>query len=183
MTDSRELDIIDSDDNIIGIRSREDIHNEGLLHREIHVWFYTPQGELVFQHRAKDKDTYPDLLDGTVGGHVEIGSDYEQTAVQESFEETGLIVNKSDLSFIQMQHSHAFDVLTNKTNNALRAIYAYLFTGKIEDLVIEEGKALGFELWSFETIFNIEELDRSRFIPFVFSPTELSIYEKIHALI
>lgn len=62
-------------------KPRENIHNQGLLHREIHVWFYTPKGEIIFQHRAKDKDTYPDLLDATVGGHVEINSDYENTAL------------------------------------------------------------------------------------------------------
>ena len=76
MADNRRLNIVDENGEIIGENTRENIHNQGLLHREIHVWFYTPKGEIIFQHREKDKDTYPDLLDATVGGHVEIGSDF-----------------------------------------------------------------------------------------------------------
>ena len=78
MTDNRRLNIVNEEGEIVGVETREDIHNQGLLHRECHVWFYTPAGEIIFQHRAKDKDTYPDLLDATVGGHVEIGSDYDR---------------------------------------------------------------------------------------------------------
>ena len=81
MADNRKLNIIDEQENIIGEETRENIHNQGLLHREVHVWFYTPKGEIIFQHREKDKDTYPDLLDATVGGHVEISLDYENTAL------------------------------------------------------------------------------------------------------
>ena len=94
MADNRKLNIIDENGNITGEETRENIHKQGLLHREIHVWFYTPKGEILFQHRAKDKDTYPDLLDATVGGHVEIGADYESAALQELEEETGISATK-----------------------------------------------------------------------------------------
>jgi len=100
MADNRKLNIVDEDGKIIGVETRENIHNQGLLHREIHVWFYTPKGEIIFQHREKDKDTYPDLLDATVGGHVEIGFDYENTALQELSEETGIKAEKNNLTFI-----------------------------------------------------------------------------------
>ncbi|HZJ41249.1 MAG TPA: hypothetical protein VFD16_03225, partial [Candidatus Saccharimonadales bacterium] len=70
------LNIVDANDNIIGERERAEIHRLGLLHREIHVYFLTPDKKFIFQHRAKDKDSYPDLLDATVGGHVEIGDTY-----------------------------------------------------------------------------------------------------------
>ena len=68
------LEIINEHDEVIGLETRGKIHQDGLLHREIHVWFITPNGEIIFQHRAKDKDTYPDKLDATVGGHVEPGT-------------------------------------------------------------------------------------------------------------
>src|SRR3989338_2093040 len=99
MADNRKLNIIDEQENIIGEETRENIHNQGLLHREVHVWFYTPKGEIIFQHREKDKDTYPDLFDATVCGHVEISLDYENTALQEVQEETGIGVKKNNLAF------------------------------------------------------------------------------------
>ena len=183
MADNRKLNIVDESGKIVGEETRENIHNQGLLHREIHVWFYTPKGEIIFQHREKDKDTYPDLLDATVGGHVEIGSDYENTALQELAEETGIKVEKNNLAFIQMVRSKTFDAVTNKTNNVIRAIYAYRYKGKVEDLKIEKGKAIGFESWSLEKIFNISDEDKKRFIPSIFEKQNLEIFAKVKKLL
>ena len=183
MPDNQKLNIVDEAGNIVGEDTRENIHNNGLLHREIHVWFYTLQGEIVFQHRAKDKETYPNLLDATVGGHVEIGFDYETAATQELEEETGIQAEKNNLVFIKMVRSKVFDTTTNKTNNVIRAIYAYRYTGKIEDLRVEKGKAIGFELWPLEKIFNISDEDRKRFIPALLEEEILEIFRKIQKLI
>jgi len=182
MADNRKLNIVDESGKIIGEETRENIHSQGLLHREIHVWFYTPKGEIIFQHREKDKDTYPDLLDATVGGHVEIGSDYENTALQELTEETGIKTEKNNLAFIQMVRSKTFDTATNKTNNVIRATYAYCYEGKVEDLKVEKGKAIGFESWPLEKIFNISDEDRKRFIPAILEEEVLNIFRKIQKL-
>jgi isopentenyldiphosphate isomerase len=183
MTDNRKLNIVDEQDKIIGEETRENIHNQGLLHREIHVWFYTSKGEIIFQHREKNKDTYPDLLDATVGGHVEIGSDYENTALQELEEETGIKAEKNNLAFIQMVRSKTFDMATNKTNNVIRAIYAYCYDREVKDLKIEKGKAIGFESWPLEKIFNISNGEKTCFIPSIFEKDNLEIFSKIKKLI
>jgi len=183
MTDNRKLNVVDESGKIIGEETREHIHNQGLLHREIHVWFYTPKGEIIFQHREKDKDTYPDLLDATVGGHVEMGSDYENTALQELAEETGVKIEKNNLAFIQMIRSKTFDITTNKTNNVIRAIYAYRYEGRVEDLKVEKGKAVGFESWLLEKLFNISDEDKKRFISSIFEKQNLEIFAKIKELI
>jgi hypothetical protein len=83
MSDNRMLEVIDEEGNVIGRETREHIHREGLLHREVHVWLYTPDGNVILQRRAKDKDLYPGLLDASVGGHVEMGADYEESAITE----------------------------------------------------------------------------------------------------
>jgi ADP-ribose pyrophosphatase YjhB (NUDIX family) len=54
----------------------------------------------------------------TVGGHVEIGDSYEETAVKEILEETGLKVDISQLIPIQKRRSHTFDDITKMQNNA-----------------------------------------------------------------
>lgn len=183
MTDDRKLNIIDEKGNIIGKETRENIHKQGLLHREIHVWFYTPKSEIVFQHRAKDKDTYPDLLDASVGGHVEIGDNYESASLKELEEETGIKAVKDNLIFIQMIRSKTFDTTTNKTNNVIRAVYAYRYDGKVEDLKVEKNKAIEFESWPLEKIFNISDEDRKRFIPSILNKQVLDIFRKIKKLI
>lgn len=183
MPDNRKLNIVDEKGNIIGEETRENIHKQGLLHREIHVWFYTPKGEIIFQHRAKDKETYPDLLDATVGGHVEIGADYESAALHETEEETGINLVKDDFIFLQVLRSKTYDKTTNMINNVIRAVYAYRYNGKVEDLKIEKGKAIGFEAWPLEKIFNISDEDEERFIPSILNNEVLNIFRKIKKLI
>lgn len=183
MSDNQRLEIIDESGKVVSVETRENIHKLGLLHQEINLWFYTPSGEIIFQHREKNKDTYPDLLDATVGGHVEIGSDYETTALQELEEETGIHAEKSKLTFIQLVRSRSFDISTKNTNNVLRAVYAYRYEGKIEDLKVEKGKAIGFEIWPLDKIFTISLNDKKRFIPTVFSEDSLKIFKALENLL
>lgn len=177
------LDIVDESDSIIGRDTRENVHKKGLLHREIHVWFITPEGKMIFQHREKDKDTYPDLLDATVGGHVDLGMDYEDTAVKEMLEETGVKATISDLHFLKKIRARTLDSVTNKINYAFRSQYAYVYKGKISELKIEEGKALGFEEWPLETILNLNDADKKRFIPIVYSSGFLEMFREMGTLI
>ncbi len=81
-----------------------------------------------------------------------------------------------------MVRSKTFDTTTNKTNNVVRAIYAYRYDGEIQDLKIEKGKAIGFESWSFDKLFNISDTDKKRFIPSIFENDNLEIFTKIKEL-
>lgn len=169
------LNIVNDKDEIIGQASRKDVHRKGLLHREIHVYFVNSAGQVIFQRRAKDKETYPNLLDATVGGHVEIGDSYLDTAIKESVEETGLKINQHELILINQAIDKSIDKITGKINNAIRTSYLFMFDGDINNLKIESGKALGFELWSLDRLTNISDVDRQRFIPYIldFSMKEL----------
>lgn len=163
-----KLNIVDENDNVIGVEDRKAIHKKGLLHREVHVHFVTPENEIIFQHRAKDKDTYPDLLDATVGGHVEIGDSYKESAIKETFEETGVKIKEKDLITIDKIHKSSKDEVTGMTNHAFQKEFIYIFKGKIDDLKIEEGKALGFEIWPIEKLININEDEKLKFIPYIY---------------
>jgi len=178
-----KLNILNNNGDVIGEETREEIHRQGLLHQEIHVWIYTPDGKLVFQHRAKDKDTYPDLLDASVGGHVEVGQTPEEASVMEVEEETGLKVSSTDLTYITTTQSKSFDQVTKMTNNARRNVYALKFEGNIDDLQVEEGKALGFEAWGIDQIMNLSEQDKARFIPGILNEETFSIFSKIKNLL
>ena len=112
-----------------------------------------------------------------------MGSDYENTALQELTEETGIKTEKNNLVFIQIVRSKTFDTATNKTNNVIRAIYAYRYEGKVEDLKVEKGKAIGFESWPLEKIFNISDEDKKRFIPSIFEKQNLEIFAKVKKLL
>ena len=182
MSDTKQiLNIVDENDNIIGQESREKIHNEGLLHREINVWFYNNKGEAIFQLRGMDQETYPGLLDATAGGHVEIGDSYKETAVKELEEETGLKVKVEDLKFFKKEKAHNLDPLTKTDNYRIKAHYLYEFDGNINNLTAAEGQ--GFEAWLADKILNISNKDKAKFIPSILEEAKLEIFKQIQEFI
>ncbi|MDD4900745.1 MAG: NUDIX domain-containing protein [Patescibacteria group bacterium] len=169
------LNIVNENDEIIGQETREKIHKSGLLHREIHIYFITPNKEIIFQHRAKDKDTFPNLLDATVGGHVEIGDSYEQTAIKETEEETGIKIKANDLIFISKVKIYSEDKMSKTINNVFRFQYAYVYRGNVQDLKIEPEEISGFEVWPLDKLARLTDDEKKKFIPRVlrFVTTEL----------
>ncbi len=172
--DGKYLNIVNENDEIIDEDLRTEIHEKGLLHREAHVWFVNKNG-IFFQHRAKDEDSYPDLLDATVGGHVEKGDSYLETAIKESEEETGIKVEEKDLTKIKKFRKEFFDDKTKTHNNTFREVFAYFFEGKIEDLKIEIGKSQGFKFLSWDKIEEENEITK-KIIP-VFYDELLEMYK------
>ena len=180
---TEQLEVINENDQVIGLETREKIHKDGLLHREIHIWFLTPKAEIVFQHRAKDKDTYPDKLDATVGGHVEPKMSYEETAVKECKEETGIDIDLKNLVFLRKMRKKSFDEATGLTNNTIRSQYAYLYDGSINDLQVEDGKAQGFEAWKIDDLSHLSEMDKNKFIPLILERDMLDIFNQAREIL
>ena len=178
----QELNIIDENDNIIGKDTRENIHKNGLLHREIHVWIYNKNGEILFQRRAKTKDTYPDLLDASVGGHVEIGDDYLTTSIKELEEETGIKAEAKDLIYITKMRRKGYDKVTGMTNNTIKRVYVYEFNGNPKDLKLEEGMATSLEFWKIDNILHLTDEERKDFIASVVDDEYKDIFKKIKTL-
>ena len=175
---TEQLEIVNEKDEVIGLETREKIHKEGLLHREIHIWFITPKAEIIFQHRAKDKDTYPDKLNATVGGHVEPKMSYEETAIKECKEETGIDVDLNKLIFLRKMRKKSFDEATGLTNNTILSQYAYLYDSSINDLQVEDGEAQGFEAWKIDDLSHLSETDKDKFIPLILREDMLDIFKK-----
>lgn len=172
------LEVVDENDVVIGLKSRKEVHQKGLLHREIHIWFMTPAKEIIFQHRAKDKDTYPDKLDATVGGHVDPGMLYDDTAIKECAEETGINIDPSKLKLVGKFFRKTIDEATGLINNTIRSQYVYLFDGKISDLHVESGKALGFEAWKIDSLHNLNQEDKKKFIPLILSKEMFDLFDE-----
>ena len=79
--------------------SRTESHKNGMPHEAVHLWIVQRHKNtlnILFQHRSKDKSTYPDYLDITVGGHVPFGLS-EGKIQKEAEEEIGIDPDTSDL--------------------------------------------------------------------------------------
>lgn len=91
---------VDSNDNILGSVLREDCHNENLKpwHRTTHIYITNDNGELYLTKRSKYKDTAPDKLTISSGGHVRYQENPEDAARRELKEELNLDIS---LKFIK----------------------------------------------------------------------------------
>lgn len=88
------FDVVDENDQVIGRKTRGEVHAEKLLHRAVHVFVYNKHGDLLLQQRSMFKDAHPGVWDSSVSGHLDAGEDYPAAAVREMEEEMGIRVEE-----------------------------------------------------------------------------------------
>jgi len=97
-----KIDILDARGLMTGeVAWKSDAHRLGLWHRCFHCWIVAPEtpsgGPYLFvQRRAAEKETWPDRLDVSVGGHLEAGEE-ALDGLREVEEELGLEVAPREL--------------------------------------------------------------------------------------
>jgi isopentenyldiphosphate isomerase len=84
------FDVVDERDEVIGQRTRGEVHRLGLRHRAVHVLVFNGRGEIFLQKRSMGKDTFPGAWDSSASGHLDAGEAYDACAVRELREEIGL---------------------------------------------------------------------------------------------
>ncbi len=97
-----KLDVLDARGLMTGeVAWKSEAHRLGLWHRCFHCWIVSPEtssgGPYLFvQRRATGKETWPDRLDVTVGGHLGAGEE-ALDGLREVEEELGIPVAAGDL--------------------------------------------------------------------------------------
>jgi len=84
------LDIVNENDEIIGVASKEDIYKKLLCHRIVHVLIFNNEGKMFLQKRSTTVSFCPDFWSTAVGGHVDTGETYHEAALREYHEELGI---------------------------------------------------------------------------------------------
>ncbi len=95
MTESTKieyLEVVDENNQVIGIASRYDIHRNALRHRSVHIFIFNSRGDLYLQKRSPSKDQYPEHWDTSAAGHTDPGESPMEAAQRELMEELGLEV-------------------------------------------------------------------------------------------
>ena len=96
-TDGEVLDVVDAANRVVGQATRREIHEQGLMHRSVHLFLVDGGGRLYVQKRAENKETFPGAHDSSAAGHVDAGEDYHDCVVREVEEELGLTPDQVDL--------------------------------------------------------------------------------------
>ncbi len=86
------FDVVNERDEVIGRATRREVHQQGLMHRAVHVLVFNARGQVFLQQRSLQKDRQPGLWDSSASGHLDRGEDYDACAMRELKEEIGLEV-------------------------------------------------------------------------------------------
>ncbi len=169
------IDILDEDGNPTGQSYlKSEAHAKGLFHPTIHVWFYTTAGEILFQQRASNKDTFPSLWDVSVAGHIGAGEEITKAAVREVEEEIGLTISEVDLKPVGV-----FKSVQKHAENFIDAEFHHTFLCElkvsISSLVKQESEVENLRLLPLDEFE--AKVDNNNLEGFV--PNESSYYTKV----
>jgi 16S rRNA (adenine1518-N6/adenine1519-N6)-dimethyltransferase len=89
------FDVVDETDQVVGRKTRGEVHAQKLLHRAVHVFAFNKRGDLLLQQRSMFKDAHPGVWDSSVSGHLDAGEDYAAAAIRELDEEMGIRVQEA----------------------------------------------------------------------------------------
>ncbi|MBU0980171.1 MAG: NUDIX domain-containing protein [Nanoarchaeota archaeon] len=93
------FDLVDENNRPTGkTATREQVHKDpSLIHRAAYVFVINDKEKLYIKRRSLIKDLSPLYWEGSASGHVETGDSYEDTAMKELQEETGITGVKMEM--------------------------------------------------------------------------------------
>ena len=150
MANMEYLDIVNDQDEVIGVEAREDADYQKTRHRIGHIFLFNDQGDLAVQLRSANLKYMPHAWCATACGHVSSGEDFDIAAARELEEETGIQTKIERLS------KDLFDV----THRGMLMTY----TGK----------------WGGEFQFPKAEIEDIKFFPLIEVKAMIERGEKFH---
>lgn len=82
--------IVDKNDNVIGLKERDLIDFRKDIYRVTSLWVTNSKGEILLAHRSPEKRNDPNTWGPAVAGTIEEGEIYEENIYKEAMEEIGL---------------------------------------------------------------------------------------------
>ncbi len=121
--DDELLDVADEQNQVLRQATRREIHDNGLIHRAVHILVFNKNHDCLLQQRSLLKDRHPGVWDSSAAGHLDAGEDYETAASRELEEELGI----TDTRLL-----HLADLPPTPDNGMEHvALYAALYNGRV----------------------------------------------------
>ncbi|MCF6296910.1 MAG: NUDIX domain-containing protein [Flavobacteriaceae bacterium] len=150
------INILAENLTVVKIGLKSEAHKNGWLHASVHIWFYTDDGDVLIQKRAKDKETFPNLWDVSVAGHISVGENEMTSALREIKEELGLKNKANDLVKIgtfKETHYHKNGFIDNE----LHHIYLSRLKTNIHLLKIQKEELSAIKLISVKEFKKLQK--------------------------
>ena len=97
---SEVFDVVDENNEVTGQATREEVHEQQLRHRAVHVFVVNGKSEVLLQQRSRLKDVQPGKWGSSAAGHLDAGEGYEEAARRELEEELGIEAEDLPLKFV-----------------------------------------------------------------------------------
>jgi isopentenyl-diphosphate delta-isomerase len=120
-------DVINEQDEVIGVASRRDIYDKKLLHRICNVLVFNKRGDLLLQKRAAGVSYLPGHWSTSVGGHVISGESAKEAAMREMKEEVGVSAK------IEYLDKYIFEVLDQPGLKKMLFVYKATHNGPFKE--------------------------------------------------
>jgi len=96
------IDVLSSEGNLTGeVSLKSEAHKKGLWHASAQVWIVDRNQNVLLQKRAQNKDSYPNLWDISVAGHLSAKDSPISAAQREVKEEIGLDLSVEQFRFLK----------------------------------------------------------------------------------
>ena len=119
---TERLQVVDENDNPIGIATREEAWTKGLILRHSYIVLRDSDGNFLLQQRSLKKKSQPGKWTWAATGHVDEGETYETAAARELQEEIGVT---TPLTFVGKLRS------THPSEHGVVNLFISVFTGII----------------------------------------------------
>jgi len=145
------------------IKMKSEAHKKGLWHRSSHIWIFNNRSEILLQLRSGIKDIFPNLWDVSAAGHIGAGEQPIESAIRETEEEIGLLIEPKDLEFYKIrkqisQYKHFLD-------NEFHYVYFLKFNGDIGNLVLQEEEVEKIKLCHTSILKKELNMNPKNFVP------------------
>jgi isopentenyl-diphosphate Delta-isomerase len=131
------LKVIDEKGGETGtILDRNIVHEKGLWHREISVWVFNNNGDILVQRRSNNKKMSPNKLE-VCAGHVDSNNNSIETVINELSEEIGLNVDSKDVVYLTTEKKEKI-FSENSINRIFNDVYYVVTDKNISEFKIQE---------------------------------------------
>ncbi len=146
--DNELIDVYTEANEATGIiKTRADIHRDGDWHRTVNVYIVDEKMQYLVLLCPPPKGGDKRIWGNRFGGHVSAGQDYDETPQRELKEEIGLSVAFNDLMPLGV-----FSFVRSERNREHVKIFYYIYSGSLEDLILEPTEVLEVEWMDAEAI-------------------------------
>lgn len=142
------VQLVDEQDNNLGVMEKMQAHREAKLHRAISVFIFNSKGELLLQRRAKDKYHSNSLWTNTCCTHPRPEEPILEAASRRLFEEMGM--------HSTLEHQFSFVYKAALDNEMTEYEYDHVFFGITDNEPLINPKEVSE--WAYRSLQEIEML-------------------------